>query len=61
MKDILDLKKFFQKYSEVSNNLTFLSELQELVKVLKVIGIEPGEAAGARRKMSIYARFSKFF
>lgn len=60
-KDILDLKKFFQKYSEVSNNLTFLSELQELVKVLKVIGIEPGEAAGARRKMSIYARFSKFF
>jgi hypothetical protein len=60
-KDIINLKKFFQKYSEVSNNLTFLSELQELVKVLKVIGIEPGEAAGARRKMSIYARFSKFF
>jgi hypothetical protein len=60
-KDILILKKFFRKYAETTNNITFLNELQELVKILKVIGIEPGEAAGACRKMTIFARFNKFF
>lgn len=60
-KDILTLKKFFRKYAETTNNITFLNELQELVPILRVIGIEPGEAAGACRKMTIFARFNKFF
>lgn len=60
-KDVLELKKFFRKYSETTNNISFLGELQELVRILKVIGIEPGEAASPYRKMTIYARFNKFF
>jgi hypothetical protein len=60
-KDLMTLKRFFKKYSETGNNISFLNELQELVKILKVIGIEPGEATSASRKMSIFARFNRFF
>lgn len=60
-KDISDLKKFFQKYSDISNNFTFLNELQDLLKILNILGLEPGEATGARQKISIFTRFNKFF
>lgn len=60
-KDMIELKRFFDKYSKVTNNFTFLNELQELIKILSHFGIETSGTTGARQKLSIFTRFNNYF